>query len=381
MSTLQNEKGTRIYKIITFVVAMWRQNGFNINNMLIYRLSMVRELNTFKRFKSSFKIWIRIVASILLGIFLLEQVAQAVEYDWRILWQKPALNTFIPSYIKDIHSIDIPLTIKKILKDISGKPINAIKISDNFTIELERPLNISKQRIEEFYNWLKGSPCGTKALYDFLAYKGVQVIEQDIAVLALTVDILNDVVKPLGNPKVIKNSLYALSKVSEFFGYKLYPVKIDINPQLPTPFLAHLKSDHYILVSRITEDKVYFLDEHKEEFLPKEKFLNEFSGYALISTLSSLTHLISEKEAKEIRGAGDLVYFDDVADYSSYYTQSSYTVEPFGINFTLYNGSNVSSVGELLGFVITYKDPHTDNYVSFLSGLISQYPLFMKMVF
>jgi tetratricopeptide (TPR) repeat protein len=31
---------------------MWRQNGLNINDMLIYRLSMVRELNTFIAFIS-----------------------------------------------------------------------------------------------------------------------------------------------------------------------------------------------------------------------------------------------------------------------------------------------------------------------------------------
>jgi len=91
---------------------------------------------------------------------------------------------------------------------------------------LDKPLNITAQRIEEIYNWLKGKPCGAKALYDFLAYQGIQVADQDVAVVALTIDILNDVVKPEGNPKVIKNSLYALSKASEFFGLKLYPVKL-----------------------------------------------------------------------------------------------------------------------------------------------------------
>ena len=45
----------------------------------------------------------------------------------------------------------------------------------------------------------------------------------------LTIDILNGVIKPEGNPEIIKNSLYALSKTSEFFGEKLYPVKIDFN--------------------------------------------------------------------------------------------------------------------------------------------------------
>ena len=37
-----------------------------------------------KEFKSSFKAWIRVVALIVVAVFLPEQVAQAVEYDWRV---------------------------------------------------------------------------------------------------------------------------------------------------------------------------------------------------------------------------------------------------------------------------------------------------------
>ncbi len=264
------------------------------------------------KFKSSFKAWIRIVAFVVAAIFIPEQVAQAVEYDWRVLWQKPASGAFAPTYLKNISEIDIPSAIKKVLLDIANKPITAIKISPTLTVELEKPLNISQQRIEEIYNWLKGKPCGSKALYDFLTYQGVQVIEQDIAVLALTIDILNDVVRPEGNPEVIKNSLYALSRTAEFFGHKLYPVKLDFNTitQEPyntiTPFIAHLKGDHYVLVTRISEDKVYFADEHQEEFLPREKFLEVFSGYALITGYnpqSPTCNLLTDGEAKKILGA------------------------------------------------------------------------------
>jgi hypothetical protein len=40
IGTLRNEKGTRIYATIISVLATWRQNGLNINDMLIYKLSM-----------------------------------------------------------------------------------------------------------------------------------------------------------------------------------------------------------------------------------------------------------------------------------------------------------------------------------------------------
>jgi len=270
-------------------------------------------------FHSNFKAWIRVVAFVVVAIFIPQQVAQAVEYDWRVLWQRPAvgtLNTFAPAYLKDTRSLDIPLAVRNILKDISGKSVNAIRLSPELTLKLEKPLNISKQRIDEIYEWLKGRPCGTKALYDYLTYAGAQVAEQDIAVLALTVDILNGVVKPEGNPEVIKNSLFALSQASAFFGHKLYPAKIDFNQgQSPknntlidlsgtVPFIAHLKGDHYVLVARISGDKVYFIDEHKEEFLPSEKFLEGFSGYILSEKKEAVgLTAIADSEAKLILGA------------------------------------------------------------------------------
>ncbi|TAN59236.1 hypothetical protein EPN16_07735, partial [bacterium] len=276
-------------------------------------------------FKSSFKKWIRITAFIVAAIFIPEQASWAVEYDWSTLFPRAAsvsgLNqgdlssprTFSPSYTKDITQIDIPLAIKKILLDISNKPINAVKISDNLTVELKKPLKMSKQRIEEIYNWLKGKPCGTSALYDYLqTSKAAVPAEQDIAVLALTVDIINDVVKPEGNPEIIKNSLFALSKASEFFGRKLLPVKFNLGSRTNepansrTPFIAHLKNEHYVLVTRITPEKVYFSSWHKEEFLPFEKFLEYFSGYALIPHQGQLpagTVSVSDEEAKAILGA------------------------------------------------------------------------------
>ena len=273
-------------------------------------------------FKSSFKLWIRVVAFLVVAVFLPEQVAQAVEYDWRVLWNKPAV--YSPTYLKDINAINIPLAIKKILLDVSGKPVTAIKISPTLTVELEKPLNLSRQRIEEIYKWLEGKPCGSKALYEFLNYKGMQVQEQDIAVMALTVDILNGVVQPVGNPEIIKNSLYALSKTSEFFGSKLYPVKIDLAqgtiPELP--FIAHLKSEHYILVTRITDEKVYYIEDHKEEFLPRENFLKKFSGFALISNSqlpAPSSQLLSDSEAKAILGARS--YKGQYADLSNLFEE------------------------------------------------------------
>ena len=222
-------------------------------------------------FKSSFKSWIRVVAFIVIAVFLPEQVAQAVEYDWRVIWHKPVTSTIAPSYLRDLGNVDTAIAIRNILKDIANKPITAIKVSSNLTINLDKPLKMSNQKIDEIFQWLKGRPCGSNALFDYLNYTGSKATEQDIATLALTIDILNGVVKPEGNPEVIKTSLFALSKTSEFFGQKLYPLKIDLNSLDGkidlVPFIAHVNGDHYVLVTRISEDKVYFSDNHREEFI------------------------------------------------------------------------------------------------------------------
>ncbi|MCX5701268.1 MAG: cysteine peptidase family C39 domain-containing protein [Candidatus Omnitrophica bacterium] len=317
------------------------------------------------KFRSNFKTWLRVVAFIVIAVFLPEQVAQAVEYDWRVIWNKPVIgmplgSTLPLSGIKNLQNLEIPQAVRNILKDIANKPVTSIKISDNLTIELDKPLKMSNQRVDELYNWLQGKPCGSKAIFDFLTYKGIQVSEQDIAIMALTVDILNDLVKPEGNPEVIKNSLFALSKASEFFGLKTYPVKIaNLNQELADnlgPFLAHVNGNHYVLVTSIKEDKVYFSDLHKEEFLALGKFLEKFSGYALVTKLTNGVTELSVKEAKAVMGAetpGDESYVQEtpsapvVAAPPPYVApqpsqnnagQSSYQAAPFNPVFRLDTG-------------------------------------------
>ena len=132
-------------------------------------------------FKSSFKAWIRLVAFILVVVFVPEQAAQAAQYDWRILWAQP--GTYSPNYLKNLNQnqFDIPQAVKNILKDLSGKQINAVKLSSNLTLQLDKPINLSEKRIEEIYDWLKGKPCGSKAIYDYLRYRSLDVAEQDVA--------------------------------------------------------------------------------------------------------------------------------------------------------------------------------------------------------
>ena len=139
---------------------------------LAYRVSVERP-----PFESGFKAWIRVAAFIVVTVFLPEQVSWAIDFDWRVLWPNTASamgldksqltgssKTLAPEYVKDIYRINIPDTIKKLLLDISSKPISTIQLSPTMSIELKEPLRMSKGRIEQIYNWLKGKPCGIKAL-------------------------------------------------------------------------------------------------------------------------------------------------------------------------------------------------------------------------
>ncbi|HTZ11014.1 MAG TPA: cysteine peptidase family C39 domain-containing protein, partial [Candidatus Margulisiibacteriota bacterium] len=320
-------------------------------------------------FKSSFKSWIRVVAFIVVAVFLPEQAAQAVEYDWRVLWQKPAAGAFAPGYLKDMGRLDIPLAVRNILQDMAGKQITSVRLSPELTLELDKPLNISKGRIEEIYNWLKDKPCGAKALFDYLTYKSVSVTEQDIAVLTLTIDILNGVTEPKGNPEVVKSSLYALSQASAFFGNRLYPVSLkELSVNLTAPFIAHLKDEHYILVTRVTEEKVYFIDKQKEEFFPKDKFLSLYSGYALVPE-SGIGVSLSASEAKKVLGAKkDWTSFDQPTDLSYLFQKPKIGDQLLSLGITI--GSSLIMPGQS-GFLTSFTTSMFVNQMSQTGTLVA----------
>src|SRR5512135_918451 len=117
-------------------------------------------------FQSSFKSWIRVVAFIVASVFLPEQVAQAAQFDWRVLWQNQASASLAPSALTEGRNLGTALTVTGILNQIADKPIHELKLSPTLSLTLDKPLNISRQRVEEISNWLmdKPAPCGAKAL-------------------------------------------------------------------------------------------------------------------------------------------------------------------------------------------------------------------------
>ena len=176
-------------------------------------------------FKSKFKTWMKVISVVILLTFCPEQIAWAIQYDSGVLSQKP---TFALSQQSLASGTEIADSVRKTLLQLSKKPYQEIRLSDNLSITLDKPLDISRDRIEEIHDWLRGRPCGTKALWDFLNYKGIYVRDGDIAALALTIDILNDLVEPEGDPEVIETSFYSLQQAAQYFGIDLYPIKLNV---------------------------------------------------------------------------------------------------------------------------------------------------------
>ncbi|OQX79476.1 MAG: hypothetical protein B6D56_07055, partial [Candidatus Omnitrophica bacterium 4484_70.1] len=71
---------------------------------------------------------------------------------------------------------------------------------------------------------------------------------------------------------------------------------------LDEPFIAHLNINnqgHFVLVTKVTDDTVTYIDNGKEKTVSREEFESLWSGYILAS--SEEGEVLSEDEAKEVK--------------------------------------------------------------------------------
>ncbi|MCM8801124.1 MAG: hypothetical protein NC912_03815, partial [Candidatus Omnitrophica bacterium] len=233
-----------------------------------------------EKFKSSFKAWIRVVAFIVLVVFLPEQVVLPIEYNPAIFWKHPVppntqyslLNTKIDPAV---FNKAVARSVYRFLKPLINKPASQIQLKPGLTIETSN-LQLTTSHLKLLYEWLKKpetetAPCSVYVLYNLLKEKGIQVRVEELSTLLILIDTLvGNIDAKLTSNSYFYNSLYALQKTAEYFGLKLYPVKIDSNALMQhaqgiTPFIAHLFSEtttpkaqpttqkgHFVLVTKIT---------------------------------------------------------------------------------------------------------------------------------
>ncbi|MFH1248373.1 MAG: cysteine peptidase family C39 domain-containing protein, partial [Candidatus Omnitrophota bacterium] len=162
-------------------------------------------------------------------------------------------------------------------------------------------LYITGAETKQINLWLKDpktqvdNNCGINALNALFVQSGlptgkagIKVTREELATRAIMVDFLS------GNLREFKGelalSLFALHKTAISFGLKTALVKIpastiDHRPStidFPLPLITYLLSEHFVLVTRITEDQVYYQEDKEELSLSKELFLKGFTGNCLI---------------------------------------------------------------------------------------------------
>ena len=80
-------------------------------------------------------------------------------------------------------------------------------------------------------------------------------------------------------------SLKSLAKAAESLGYEARPVRASLSRLVDqtNPWIAHWQGDHYIVVHKIKGDRVWVADPAQgKQLLSRQKFLEEWTGYALL---------------------------------------------------------------------------------------------------
>ncbi len=242
--------------------------------------------------KTKYPRWIRVIAALVVLVFLPEQASWAMGYDPTILWApKQLMGTGQEGYVSNF----VAENIKRSLDFLANKPLQKIKISENLVVDgVDNPKDkkvISVREVKKIYDWLRSSStqvsnyCGVYALNNFLKYRQKTANQYELTLQVVMVDILSGNIKDYKGQ--LRSTLFAIQKVAGGFGFELEAFKVKPQELIDealnklTPFIAHLNSEHFILVTRITPEKIYYLEKEKEEFIAKEEVPEKFSGYML----------------------------------------------------------------------------------------------------
>jgi tetratricopeptide (TPR) repeat protein len=152
--------------------------------------------------------------------------------------------------------------------------------------------------LQKLPNQRSAMDCGPKALQVVFARLGVRAPDTALASLfamegGATLEQVRDVAQAAG---------------LNAWGVKLQAEQL---ATIPTPFIAHIGSKHYVVVTAITPDKVEYIDPHRgETYRTSEQFHRLWQGYALIfaQELPAALHsqLLTTAEMANIHGGHHL---------------------------------------------------------------------------
>ena len=181
--------------------------------------------------KSKYPRWIRVVAALVVLVFLPEQASWAMSYDPTILWApKQMVGAGQEGYVSNF----VAENIKRSLDFLANKPLQKIKISENLVIDgVEKPEDkkiITDREVKKIYEWLKNPDtqvnnyCGVYALNSFIKYHQKTASQYELTLQVVLVDVLSGNIKDYKGQ--LRTSLYAIQKAAGGFGFELEAFKV-----------------------------------------------------------------------------------------------------------------------------------------------------------
>ncbi|MFC1754712.1 hypothetical protein ACFL96_15165, partial [Thermoproteota archaeon] len=331
-----------------------------------------------------FKTWMRVVAIIVLVIFAPQQIAWAIDYDWRTLWNMTTMQNqaagrsqaaVIPYAALKAAGFEkqIAFNIKESLESLLRSNAESVQFTDNIVVQRALTEPMTKEGIDSIYSQLVDAKnniitCGAYSLYNLLVAYGKTSTnregeEQGPSILDITntlilIDLLSDSdFKPHFRSNELEVSFHSVIKTAQVYGVELKAFHLatyekdleSLHELVSFPFIATIDEPHTVLVVDISEKGVLIIDNDRELLLSKENFIDRFRGYCLAREVSDTKEIerISLDQAKSIAISRYQTNNDRKKKYRRQWNQGAIT--SMGISLgTAILGAGMSAAGRAM---------------------------------
>ncbi|MCJ7646453.1 cysteine peptidase family C39 domain-containing protein, partial [bacterium] len=171
-------------------------------------------------------------------------------------------------------------------------------------------ITLTTAGISAIVGWLRDTGtriinCAINALYKILTTLGIQLTKSEIALKTILIDILTGTVTPENASGELLTSMLALVKEAASKGVNLSGAHLSLEQlqSQSTPVIAHIDGNHFVVVDRIDEGKVFLSGINGESMISMEEFSSRWSGDILTTAIPSQGRALTEKQMQEIMGA------------------------------------------------------------------------------
>lgn len=161
--------------------------------------------------------------------------------------------------------------------------------------------------ISAIIEWLRDTEtkilnCAINGLYSILTNLGIEITRGEIASKTILIDILTGIVTPENASGELMTSMLALVKQAALKGVNLSGAHLSLEQlqSLSTPVIAHIDGNHFVVVERIDEGKVFLSGISGESMISLEEFASRWEGDVLMAAVPQEGKALSERRMKEI---------------------------------------------------------------------------------